>query len=255
MWGATKLTRFRRWISTTRDRLGDYWEQHESFAGLADDLLILLMGIGALFGAVASFSFLVIGFWEMGRAAVKYFSEYDSQKEVLYLAISGIEFLLLAPLGFLVLRVLGRYVEDMKSKGKMGASAKKSLLEVKAFSVGLLFAVVATDIVGKLVGGNKGDAFGFTEAFTSFGFLLILGTFFFGLEYFATREEGAAEKEEQRRRETSRKSKQRNQEFMKRLNDVLRELQNRPLSAQIYDPKNGQKRKSAKGKSSSKRKD
>lgn len=123
------------------------------------------------------------------------------------IAFQGLEFLLLAPLFFLLLRSLTEYVADLVRRAKLNAAmaagimeeqakaqkriglsiGKEDLLETKALSFGLLFAIVATHMVGQLISGVYSDALvkGATaEIIVGLSLLIIIAGIYFALESF-----------------------------------------------------------------------
>jgi hypothetical protein len=93
--------------------------------------------------------------------------------EALHIAFQGFEFLLFAPLSFLLLRSLTQYIIDLTMKEclhtgsgvKAPAEAallrdvgKQALFDTKALSIGLLFAIVATHMVGRFLAGKYGQS-------------------------------------------------------------------------------------------------
>jgi hypothetical protein len=119
----------------------------------------------------------------------------ECKAKAVHAAFQALEFFLLAPLFFLLLRSLSQYITDLMMRevahvdnpasenfGKASSAesevGKESLLEAKSLSVGLLFAIVATHMVGKLVGGAYrelsvlGD---WGEVITGLSLLLLLG--------------------------------------------------------------------------------
>lgn len=129
-------------------------------------------------------------------------------------AVSGLEYLLLAPLSFLILRSLSEYIEDlsdgkriwaemmhrMKTEPKsvkeseilaalegsaVSGKTKGSLLDAKALTIGLLFAILATHLVGRIITGGTDDEAMITlreEGLIGIILLVVLGTLYFFVE-------------------------------------------------------------------------
>lgn len=166
--------------------------------GWIDTAIVAVLRLIQLASIVALFAISVVGFTLIGKA-VYHYKEKSAAKgdhtsammlkteshadpvvaETIHIAFEGLEFLLLAPLSFLILRSLGEYVEDLLMKDlrrrsmvdriKAGESAtqdeileslienevlsigKEGLLETKALTVALLFGIVATNVVSRVI--------------------------------------------------------------------------------------------------------
>ena len=139
---------------------------------------------------LAVFAFGSIGLFEIGLATTKFFSkggedgssmEFDAAS-ALSTAISGIEFLLLALLPFLFLRSLSNYVKDLTPEANPSKEARIALTEAKALSIALLFSIVATHLVGKLIGSIDKRGLELEEAGVGAILLVLLGGFYIFLE-------------------------------------------------------------------------
>ncbi len=145
------------------------------------------------------------------------------EDDPIHIAFKGLEFLLLAPLFYLLLRSLTEYIGDLSLKdeqrldsednwenqlyrvapsgdkeqisseesrkhSEMGLG-KECLLEAKALSFGLLFAIVATHLVGKLISGaySNGDSSSWTEIGIGILLLVVIASVYFGIELLAYR--------------------------------------------------------------------
>lgn len=145
------------------------------------------------------------------------------EDDPIHIAFKGLEFLLLAPLFYLLLRSLTEYIGDLslkdeqrldnednwdtqlnraasssenelasteehRKRSEMGLG-KECLLEAKALSFGLLFAIVATHLVGKLISGaySNGDSSSWTEIGIGILLLVVIAAVYFGIELLAHR--------------------------------------------------------------------
>lgn len=129
--------------------------------------------------------------------SVIYIGAYPERKPALESAVRGIEFLLLGPLPFLIILVLGRYLEKMASgSGKGMEEARGNLLTVKAFSISLLIAVIATTIVAEALENERIE---YESAIAGSIVIVVLAGYLFGLEKFAlllgAKEEGKGNEE------------------------------------------------------------
>lgn len=132
----------------------------------------------------------------------------EREDDPISIAFQGLEFLLLAPLFFLLLRSLTEYVADLVKRGKRNAAeaaagagssgqhrrssglslGKEDLLETKALSFGLLFAIVATHMVGELISGAYSDSFikgPSTEVCVGLSLLVVIAGIYFCIELLA----------------------------------------------------------------------
>jgi len=120
--------------------------------------------IAAAAGALVMVLLLATGLWEMMRGVAvfwgmqKYDRAYPSaEAAALQMAAHGLEFLFLAPLGFLLVFGATRYVAarvappdvTVGERHEYMEEARLDLLVVKAFTVSLFAAVVAAGIVGR----------------------------------------------------------------------------------------------------------
>jgi hypothetical protein len=143
----------------------------------------------------------------------------------LKMAITGLEFLLLAPLSFLILRSLAEYIEDLARDKRRVAEidhrlvfhpdsvklkeieesfrgsavspkTKSSLLDAKVLTIGLLFSVLATHLVGDLIVEKEvrtEDLAAFKmKSIIGLVLLVVLGGIFYMLEKVGGHEVGKA---------------------------------------------------------------
>jgi hypothetical protein len=117
-----------------------------------ETLVLLLLNVAAWGAAVAMAGLLSVGLWKLLHAGLVFWpaGSTSATEEALREAISGFEFLLLAPLGYFLLLSLARYASRRK-EGQAGHKAKAELLTVKALGAGLLVAVLAANLVGRLL--------------------------------------------------------------------------------------------------------
>jgi hypothetical protein len=94
--------------------------------------------------------------------------------------VKGIELLFLAPLAFIVVLGVRRYLKDKFFHVRSKGHGNLLLLEAKALVVSLLMAVVATDLISKIlsVGGLTYEA-----AITESLVIIVLGAYYFALEH------------------------------------------------------------------------
>jgi hypothetical protein len=99
----------------------------------------------------------VAAFCEIGTSLLIFFHRIPvrdltstPESEAITVALKGIEYLFLAPMSFLVYRSLAIYVADMANGGHNPA-ARSAVTEAKSLVTSLMIAVVATDLVGKVL--------------------------------------------------------------------------------------------------------
>jgi hypothetical protein len=123
-------------------------------------------------------------FWEIGSAIIVFFRSVSTQdpglppeSPAIIIALKGIEYLFLAPMSFVVYRSLANYVVN-KVAGHSEGEAE--VTESKRMVTSLMFAVVATDLMGKALSpeGLSAKAPGYELAL-----LAILGVYIFLLHH------------------------------------------------------------------------
>jgi len=117
----------------------------------------LLYAAGALCSGLLMISLFLAAFCEIGSAVLVFFRQFvgndqrlSLESAVLTTALKGIELLFLAPMSFLVYRSLGNYVAS-KASGREDPDAEAAVTESKGLVTSLMVAVVATDLVGKVL--------------------------------------------------------------------------------------------------------
>ena len=113
-------------------------------AGLA--LAGLIMALLFVAGFKLFWDAIVIFF---GRAAAKV--DVEPKAFALVEALKGLEYFFLAPLGYLVFLTMIRFVRSTIS-GDFDELADKRIRNIKSLTMSLLIAVIATDLVSKILG-------------------------------------------------------------------------------------------------------
>jgi hypothetical protein len=110
---------------------------------------------GALCAGTLMILLFAVAFWEIGKALLVFFhvlSPRDSavplESLAMTTALKGIEYMFLAPMSFLVYRSLANYVAD-RALGHQTPEVESEVTETKRLVTSLMFAVVATDLIGK----------------------------------------------------------------------------------------------------------
>lgn len=133
------------------------------FQGAAYAIVLVGLNVALCLGAVAMCALLGAGFWQIGAGVLTLFSPgagHESGENPVHMAIKGIELLFLAPLGYFVVWGLIKYVHAAtpKASGSPRASteveARAELLVVKAFTVTLFIAIIATSLVASALAGT-----------------------------------------------------------------------------------------------------
>jgi len=126
----------------------------------ASSSLMLLFTLASFFVMLA---LAIAGLYEFLCAIEVFFTEHDAGLSIVF-TLKGLEFLFLSPLAFLTIRSVTNYIRSM-TFSKPGpvldsdyqerlvkmAHAKAELHDVKSLVVMLMAAIVATDLIGKLL--------------------------------------------------------------------------------------------------------
>ena len=139
-----------------------------------------LFGVGLLLAGGLMAVLFVAGFWMFVRAIAKFSwrthvpEGTEADAFALVEALRGLEYFFLAPLGYLVFLTLIRYVESTVNTGSdphADQRSEKQMVAVKVLIINLLLAIVATDLVSKVLGpkGLSVEAAG-TEVFVMSAF-------------------------------------------------------------------------------------
>jgi hypothetical protein len=134
-----------------------------------------LFGIGLLLAGGLMAMLFVAGFWMFVRAIANFSwrtrvpEGTETNAFALVDALRGLEYFFLAPLGYLVFLTLIRYLENTVKSGSdphEEQRSEKQMVAVKVLIINLLLAIVATDLVSKILGpkGLSVEAAG-TEVF------------------------------------------------------------------------------------------
>ncbi len=131
------------------------------------------------------------GFFEFGRALAIFFkvmaphtTEYPPHVLALKMSMRALEYLLLAPLPYLLMLSMVRYVESMAA-GEISARVRAELAEVKAFWVSLLIGILGATIVSKALADGK---IGYETAISGGIVIALLSIYFYGLKKLASSE-------------------------------------------------------------------
>lgn len=160
---------------------GDYWALYllrlSSVVSVIFTGCILLMGFVSLIAGVCKF----VG---IKPITVSPFVKMDSPDFYAALATltNSLEFFLLAPLAYLLLRTLGNYLGDLLESptGQPKEGTSEALISVKALSTGLLIAMLATNLVGDFLTGKNlsAETFPWIKTLSGCALLLVLTLYF-----------------------------------------------------------------------------
>lgn len=139
--------------------------------------------VGAVASAVIMLALAAAGFIEMGRGVIQQFSsatghEQPNEGSPVGLVLKGLELIFLAPMAYLTFLTLWRYVEGNR-KGVVDSSLRRQVMEIKSLIVGLIIAVVATDLLGDVLSPIGA---GYESAITGCLIIAVLGAYVIGLE-------------------------------------------------------------------------
>lgn len=154
-------------------------------AKIFESLNDLFYVVGNLIAYLLMIALFTVGFWEIGKGIGIFFGyplmpEQASSREsaALEMSLKGLEFLFLAPLTYLTLISLVRYVATTYSQNDHEL-ARLQLINIKVSIVSLMIAIVATDLVAKILSKN---GLTYQATFTEGLVIIILGTYLFCLE-------------------------------------------------------------------------
>lgn len=181
---------------TKKTHVGSASEQDSERTGQPDWLVAKMDSLNNFFhvlgGAVAYFlmvALFVVGFWEISKGIYLVFFGSPSVPEgvssresaALEISLKGLEFLFLAPLTYLTLLSLERYVAKTYNQSDH-ESARLQLINIKISIISLMIAIIATDLVAKILK----NALTYQATFTEGLVIVILGTYLFCLERLVT---------------------------------------------------------------------
>ena len=145
--------------------------------------------MGAACGVILMVSLFALAFWEIGKAVMIFAGRASGsdprlapESQAMIVALKGIEYLFLAPICLLVYRSLAIYVVD-KMKSRCDTKSKAEVAETKYLVTSLMAAVVATDLIGRVL--TPDGLTGFAAAY-ELALLLVLAAYMFLLHHFAT---------------------------------------------------------------------
>ena len=147
-----------------------------------------LYTVGAVCASILMILLFVVAFCETGSALLVFFHILSSrdpavspESQAMTTALKGIEYMFLAPMSFLVYRSLANYVAD-RALGHQTPAAEAEVTETKRLVTSLMFAVVATDLIGK---GLSPEGLRARAPIYELGLLVIFGGYLFLLHYMA----------------------------------------------------------------------
>lgn len=121
-------------------------------------LLKFFYVVGAICAGLLMAAMFGAGFWELAAGVRIFFGLMPSpqagarpESEAIVVALKGIEYLFLAPMGFLVFQAIVNYVTVRRTHpvGQELKNAEAAVADTKALVINLMIAVVATDLVGR----------------------------------------------------------------------------------------------------------
>ncbi len=147
------------------------------------------------------------GFYEFSKAIAIFFKvipphteAYSPDVLALKMSVRALEYLLLAPLPYLLMLSMVRYVESM-AVGEISGHVRAELAEVKAFWVSLLIGILGATLVAKALADGK---IGYETAISGGIVIALLSVYYYGLKKFACSEAASAMAEKQQANESRR---------------------------------------------------
>jgi hypothetical protein len=152
------------------------------------------------FACVTMLFLFAAGFYEFGKAIAIFFGviaphtqTYPPNVLALKMSVRALEYLLLAPLPYLLMLSMVRYVESMAA-GEISGRVRAELAEVKAFWVALLIGILGATMVAKALADRE---VGYETAISGGIVIALLSAYFYGLKKLAAAEfASVAEQEE-----------------------------------------------------------
>lgn len=129
-------------IKSARD--ASYTKRYQWLQVHVAPLLFAITAIAAI-GMVGVF---VVAIWNLGTSVYHGIGALDSHKTMTE-GLQALELFILAPLPYLLMLGLGRYVDTL-AHSKDAKAAKMELLDFKAFEVALFIAIIAAYLIGQL---------------------------------------------------------------------------------------------------------
>ena len=162
----------------------------ESLENKAMTLNLILITLGAGISYLIMVALFSIGFFEISKAILVFYgfsaaSDVGMSKEssVLEMSLKGLEFLFMAPLSFLVLGNLKRYVSKSQKHADQSL-ARHELANAKIPIVSLMIAIVSTDLVAKIL---RKDGLTYQAVITEGAIIIIMVGYLFLLEWLVSR--------------------------------------------------------------------
>lgn len=165
------------------------------------------MFLGTGVACLVMISLFTAGFYEFSKAIAIIFKvipphtdEYPPDALALKMSVRALEYLLLAPLPYLLMLSMVRYVESMAA-GEISGHVRAELAEVKAFWVSLLIGILGATLVAKALADGK---IGYETAISGGIVIALLSVYYYGLKKFASSEAASAIAEREQENETRR---------------------------------------------------
>jgi hypothetical protein len=162
----------------------------ESLENKAMALNFILITLGAGISYLIMAGLFSIGFFEISKAILVFYefsaaSDIAMSKEsaVLEMSLKGLEFLFMAPLSFLVLGNLKRYVSKSQKHADQSL-ARHELANAKIPIVSLMIAIVSTDLIAKIL---RKDGLTYQAVITEGVVIIIMIAYLFLLEWLVSR--------------------------------------------------------------------
>ncbi|MGC3992045.1 MAG: hypothetical protein QM796_20600 [Chthoniobacteraceae bacterium] len=154
-----------------------------------DGISIFLVKLTAFLNIAFVTSILFMGCWTMTHGVLEFFDPTAADDQIdkavkitaemreqsaMASLLGGLEFYLLAPLGYLFLRSLADFMQRYRKDEIITEESSASLMSVKGLTAGLLITVLATHLVAIFLKDHDRPYFPAKEILAGFGILVVL---------------------------------------------------------------------------------
>lgn len=141
--------------------------------------------VGAVASVFVMLALATAGFLEIGRGVIQQYSSMsghaqapDAAATPLGMVLEGLELIFLAPLAYLAFLALWRYVDGHR-RGDVDTSTRRQVIEIKSLVIGLIIAVVATDLLREALSPSGST---YESAIAGSAIIAVLAAYIIGLE-------------------------------------------------------------------------
>ena len=158
----------------------------------ARDVILVGTGFAGCAAAFLAWAILIAGLFEIVFGLVQFFALFFQQLSVGQLSdvarsprkiaivtvLGGVEYLLLSPLPYILIRSVSTWITDLKRDGAISPKTKADIVEAKAQFVALLIGILMVGFIADTIG----EGITITTAAPPLSGLVVFIAYFFGLE-------------------------------------------------------------------------